>query len=86
MFNFFSEIKEKCGNLADKVVPYKMVVLGGNSIYVEGNITLMTFAETSIVFKVPNNIIIVSGKCLQIKEITQNTLVICGSIVSWEKV
>lgn len=86
MFNFFSEIKEKCGNFVGKVVPYKMVVIGGEAIYVEGNITLMTLTETNIVFKVPHNIIIVNGKRLEVKEITQNTLVICGSIMSWEKV
>lgn len=86
MFNFFLELKNKCNNLKDKIVPYQLVMVGDSLLYVEGKITLMTLSMETIVFKVDNLIITVSGKNLTLKDITQNTITIVGKICSWEKV
>ncbi len=86
MFNFFLELKNKCNNLKDKIVPYQLVMVGDSLLYVEGNVTLMTLSMETIVFKVDNFVITVGGKNLTLKDITPNTITIVGKICSWERV
>lgn len=86
MFNFFSELKNKYGELKEKINPYQIVMMGDFLMYVEGELSLMTLSKENIVFKVKGAVIIVSGINLTIKDITQNTLTITGKINAWEKV
>lgn len=86
MFNFFNEIKNGVKNLKDKIAPYQLVMIGDNLLYVEGKINLMTLSKETVVFKVDGGVIIVNGKELGLKELTLNTIKICGKICSWERV
>lgn len=86
MFNFFLELKNKCNELKGKISPYQLVMVGDSVLYVEGKIVLMTLAKDSIVFKVEGGVIIVNGKNLTLKDISENTITITGKICSWEKV
>ena len=84
MFNFFSELKNKCTNLAKKIAPHQIVMVGDYLMYVEGKLNLMTLSAENIVFKVNGGVIIVKGKNLNLKDISENTLTIAGKICSWE--
>ena len=86
MFNFFSELKNKYGDIKNKINPYQIVMMGDYLMYIEGKITLMTLSKENIVLKVSDGVIIVTGKDLQVKDLTKNTLSICGKVKSWEKV
>ena len=86
MFNFFSEIKKGVSEIKGKISPYQLVMVGDNLLYVEGKINLMTLSQEVIVFKVDGGVIIVNGKNLGLKELTENTIKIFGKICSWEKV
>ena len=86
MFNFFAELKERFVDIKDKVNPYQIIMMGDFLMYVEGIVSLMTMQKESIVFKVNGGVIIVSGKDLNIKDLTNNTLAITGKIFSWEKI
>ena len=82
MFNFFSELKNKCKELSNKINPYQIVMVGSHLMYVEGKITLMTVDLQNMVFKVNEDIITVKGKSLGLKDITENTLTIVSKISS----
>ncbi len=86
MFNFFSELKERFIDVKSKIAPYQIVMIGDGLFYAEGNISLMTLCQENIVFKVDDGVIIVSGKNLELKNLTTTTLAISGKIISWEKV
>lgn len=86
MFNFFSELKEKCENLKDKISPYQIVMVGDFLFYLEGDLTLMTLTKENIVIKVKNGVIIITGENLSIKDLTSNTITILGKICMWERV
>lgn len=86
MFNFFSELKNRYGDIINKINNYQMVMVGGNFLYIEGHLGLMTLSNDVIVFKVQNGIITVTGDKLKIKDITDKTLSIVGNIRSVERV
>ena len=86
MFNFFSEIRSKCKDVVSKVTTYQIVFVGDGLMYVDGRVVLMTLATENIVFKVDDGVITVSGKNLNIKEISESSLTITGKICSWEKI
>ncbi len=84
MFNFFNEIKTKFKSLEGKVAPFQTVLLGNFLLYCEGFVSLMTYKQEVIVFKVKNGVITVNGKDLTIKEMTNQTITVQGQITSWE--
>lgn len=86
MFNFFDELKAKYDKCINKISPYQMVMMGDFLLYFEGELTIMTLTTESIVFKVKGGVCTVSGKGLQIKDITSNTLTIIGKIETVERV
>ena len=86
MFNFFDEIKSKCKCAKDAIFPYKIIQLGNQIVHFVGNNKLMTFTSTEIVFKTNNDIIMVVGDNLYIKDIQQDCLTIMGKIQKIERV
>ena len=86
MFNFFHELKSKCKEFQNRLSPYQVIMVGDYILYVEGKINLMTLSEETIVFKVTDGVIIVNGKKLALKDISENTITITGKICGWEKV
>ena len=86
MFNFFSELKNKYGNVISKINNYQMVMMGDNFLYVEGHLGLMTLSNEVVVFKIPKGVVTVTGEKLKIKDITDKTLSIVGNIKAVERV
>ena len=86
MFNFFDEIKDKCHDMQNKVMPYKIILVGDYLLYFEGKNKLITLGSSEVVFKAKDNIISVLGDELKIKEIQTDTLTIIGKIKSIESV
>ena len=86
MFNFFSELKNKYGNVITKINNYQMVMVGDNFLYVEGYLGLMTLSNEVVVFKIPKGVITITGEKLKVKNISDKTLSIVGSIRSVERV
>ena len=82
--NYIEENKYK--EIKSKISPYQIVTMGDFLMYIEGNLNIITISSQSIVLKVLDGVIIVSGKDLSIKDISINTITIVGNILSWEKV
>lgn len=80
MFNFFNEIKSKCKDMKDVVMPHQSVMLGNFLLYYEGFTSLITYTKQTIVFKVKGGVITINGKDLQIKEMSPSTITIIGTI------
>lgn len=86
MFNFFTELKNMCCEIKNKITPYQIVTMGDYLMYIEGELKLATLCEENVVIKVKDGMVVISGKNLTIKNMTQNTMTICGKISSWEKI
>lgn len=86
MFNFFNEIKDKFKTLQSKSLPYQSVMIGNYLIYVEGFSSLILYSNQSVVFKVKNGVLTISGESLIIKEMSISTITISGEIKSVEYV
>lgn len=61
-------------------------MLGDYLLYVEGFASIITLSSEAVVFKVKTGVISVFGDNLSIKEITPNTITICGKIKQVERV
>ena len=87
MFNFFSELKSKMGNLKDKVIfPYQIIMVGSSLLYLEGSLNLMTISHENVVVKVKDCVIIITGQNLEIKDLSDSTITVTGTIKRWERV
>lgn len=86
MFNFFDSLKQKYQIIQSKISPEQSVMLGDYLLYVEGFASIITLSSEAVVFKVKTGVISVFGDNLSIKEITPNTITICGKIKQVERV
>ena len=86
MFNFFDSLKQKYKVLTDKISPEQCVMLGDYLLYVEGFTGIVSLADTAVVFRVKSGVVSVFGENLSIKEISPNTITICGTIKQVERV
>lgn len=86
MFNFFDSLKQKYQIIQSKISPEQCVMLGDYLLYVEGFASIVTLSSEAVVFKVKSGVISVFGDNLSIKEITPNTITICGKIKQVERV
>lgn len=69
---------------ADVSISYRIVILGGHNIYIEGIRSVVSFGESEMEFQVKNSLLIVRGNNLQIKYLDKNTCALSGSIISTE--
>ncbi|MBE7082214.1 MAG: hypothetical protein E7378_00835 [Clostridiales bacterium] len=86
MFSFFNELMGKVKALSQRVDAYQTVMVGDYLLYVEGFKSLMTLSCETIVFKVKNAVLTVSGQNLAIKEMSSGTITISGKIDRVERV
>ena len=86
MFNFFDSLKQKYKLLTDKISPEQCVMLGDYLLYVEGYAGIITLSKEVIVFRIKSGVMSVFGDELSIKEISPNTITICGKIKQVERI
>ncbi|MBR5012442.1 MAG: YabP/YqfC family sporulation protein [Clostridia bacterium] len=84
IFNFFSELKEKCGVKLEQVVPYNIVNIGGEIVYIEGHKGLLKLSSETISCKLRSGYVEVKGNNMFLKELTENTILIRGKIYKTE--
>lgn len=84
IFNFFSELKTKCNFPQDVVVPYNIVNIGGQIVYVEGHRGLLELSDATISCKLKTGYVEIKGNNLFVRELTQNTILIEGKIYKTE--
>lgn len=61
-------------------VNYRIVNLGGTSLYVEGLKNVVSFGETEMQFQLKNKLLVVAGANLKVKYLDKTTCVLLGSI------
>ena len=81
MFNFFDEIKGKLGKIDENFYnDFNIVNLSGKLLYIEGHKGLTILSSDMIALKVKKGRIVVEGRNLIMKELTENTILIEGYI------
>ena len=73
---------EKLMNSADGSFNYRVVNLGGKTLYVEGIKHVVSLGETEILLQLKKQLLIVSGFNLKVKYLDKSTCVINGEIFS----
>ncbi len=76
-----SEI-EKLMNSADSSLNYRVVNLGGKTVYVEGIKSVVSLGETEIIFQIKKQALSISGVDLKVKYLDKSSCVIIGEISS----
>lgn len=61
---------------------YRIVNLGGNSLYIEGIKAVLGFAENEMQFQLKKQILTVGGVELKVKYLDKSTCIITGQIQS----
>ena len=61
---------------------YRIINLGGNSLYVEGLKSVVSFGESEMQFQLKKNLLVVAGNELKVKYLDKTTCVIIGNISS----
>lgn len=86
VFNFFDEIKRKMSEIDYNLInSYNIVNMSGKLLYVEGHCGLTIITDEMVAFKVKDGRFVIEGKDFYIKELTENTLLLQGSIIKVEK-
>ena len=73
---------EKFMQSADTSACFRIINLGGNSLYVEGIKNVVCFGEEEMQFQLKKRLLVVSGNNLKIKYLDKTTCVINGEICS----
>ena len=73
------EIEKLMGEVGTNSV-FRIVNLGGKSVYVEGIKSVVSFEENEMRFQLKNNILSVKGYELKVKYLDSSTCVITGEI------
>lgn len=84
MFNFFESLKKEFNLSQDRKKNFNVVLMGNEFLYVEGHKGLLKLSEENVGLKVKGGVLVVLGEALALKELTQNTVAICGKIKTFE--
>lgn len=76
-----SEI-EKLMNSADSSFNYRVINLGGKTVYIEGIKSVVSLGESEIIFQIKRQILSISGVDLKVKYLDKSSCVINGEISS----
>ena len=79
--NMMQEI-EKLMEMAGSSNNYRIINLGGNSLYIEGIKSVVSFGESEMQFQLKKNLLVVAGNELKVKYLDKSTCVISGNILS----
>jgi len=61
---------------------YRIINLGGNSLYIEGIRSVVSFGESEMQFQLKKSLLVVAGDELKVKYLDKTTCVIVGKIIS----
>ena len=75
---------EKLMNVANSSISYRVINLGGKTIYVEGIKSVVNLAENEMIFQLKKQAISVCGTNLKIKYLDKTTCVLEGEIFKVE--
>lgn len=76
------ELAENIKTIKNEIIGYEYVNYGGNQVNVMGYKDLLFFDEEKVILKVKNGEILVSGKNLQVLEVSHGFIIIKGEISS----
>ena len=79
--SLFNEI-EKLMNSADSSFNFRVINLGGKTLYVEGIKCVVSLGESEIILQLKKQLITISGKDLQVKYLDKTSCVLEGDINS----
>jgi len=79
--SLISEI-EKLMNTADASFNYRIINLGGKSLYVEGIKSVVSLGENEILLQLKKQLLTIAGVNLKVKYLDKTTCVIDGEICS----
>ena len=79
--NMLCEIEKLMGQ-AGASINYRIINLGGTSLYVEGIKSVVSFGEKEMQFQLKKCLLVVAGNELKVKYLDKTTCVIVGSISS----
>ena len=81
--SLMSEIEKLMGEVGTSA-NYRMINLGGNSVYVEGIKSVVSFGENEMKFQLKKCMLVVIGENLKVKYLDKSTCVIIGQIKAVE--
>ena len=61
---------------------YRIINLGGTSLYIEGVKSVVSFGESEMQFQLKKQLLVVAGRELKVKYLDKSTCVIIGNIIS----
>lgn len=79
--NMIEEIEKLMGS-AGASANYRIVNLGGYSLYIEGIKSVVSFAESEMQFQLKKQLLIIGGANLKVKYLDKTTCVLTGQILS----
>lgn len=65
---------------ADSSINYRILNLGGKSVYVEGIKSVVSFGENEMLFQLKKSLLKIQGQALKVKYLDKTTSVIIGDI------
>ncbi len=81
--SFFKEIASALGIDKSSIANgYQIINYNGDALYAEGFKRILSIGASEIVLGLKTKRIIVSGEELSVKELENNSVIICGRIVS----
>ena len=81
--SLMSEIEKLMGDIGTSA-SFRIVNLGGNSVYVEGIKSVVSLGENEMQFQLKKKLLVVGGNDLKVKYLDTSTCVISGEIVKVE--
>ena len=75
---------EKLMNSVDLSANYRIVNLGGKSVYIEGIKSVISFGENEMKFQLKNAFLVVNGQNIKVKYLDKSTCVLEGVITAVE--
>ncbi|MBQ8615509.1 MAG: YabP/YqfC family sporulation protein [Clostridia bacterium] len=73
------EIEKLMGDVGTSA-NFRVINLGGNSLYVEGIKSVVSFGETEMRFQLKKSLLVVTGENLKVKYLDKTTCVLTGVI------
>lgn len=77
--SMMGEIEKLMGDVGTSA-NFRVINLGGNSLYVEGIKSVVSFGETEMRFQLKKSLLVVTGENLKVKYLDKTTCVLTGVI------
>lgn len=77
--SLMSEIEKLMGEVGTSA-NFRVINLGGRSVYIEGIKAVVSFGEEEMRFQLKNKLLVVNGNSLKVKYLDKTTCVLQGNI------